>query len=500
MVEQQGEPSEKIVDTAADDTSAGPLDGSSFPPSRRTKFALGFGSMGPAVVVGAFDFFLLIFYSQVIGLDARLVGLAIFIALVFDAVSDPIVGYWSDNLRSRWGRRHPFMYASAVPIAVTFYFLWSPPVDAGQMTLFWYVLGMAVIIRTAVTLYQTPSSALIPDMVQDYNERTSFFSLRYFIAWTSANALSVFMFFILFPMFATEANPDGRFNRDAYEIYGIVGSVMIFTSIIVSALGTHARIPHLNAPPPPRPMTLKVIFGEVYETLANRSFIALFVASLLGAVASGVASVLSLYFMTYFWGFSDIQMGMVFLGTFVAALIGFVLAPIVSNTIGKKRGAIVVGLFAFGGAPLPILLRLIDVLPPNGTPFIFWFVTITNVVDVGLIICFQILFASMVADLVEESELKTGRRSEGVFTAAVTFVRKSVQGLGVMAATVVLALAQFPAGAEVDEVKPEAIWRMGAFYVPLVLTLWLSMIAVISSYRIERDTHEENLKALQAKG
>lgn len=497
MLEQQGDNSKAKTSDSAESVPAHRSGAAPFPPSRRTKLALGFGAMGPAVVVGAFDFFLLIFYSQVIGLDARLVGLAILIALVFDAVSDPVVGYWSDNMRSRWGRRHPFMYASAIPITFSFYFLWNPPVDASQMTLFFYVLIMAVIIRTAVTFYQTPSSALIPDMTQDYNERTSFFSLRYFIAWTSANALSVFMFFFLFPRFATEANPDGRFNPDAYAIYGTIGSIMIFVSIVVSALGTHARIPYLNKPPPPRPITIKLIFGEVFETLSNRSFIALFVASLLGAVASGVASVLSLYFMTYFWGFTDVQMGMVFLGTFVAALIGFVLAPIVSRTIGKKRGAIIVGLCAFGGAPLPILLRLIDVLPPNGTPFIFWFVTITNVVDVGLIICFQILFSSMVADLVEESELKTGRRSEGVFTAAVTFVRKSVQGFGVMAATVVLTLAQFPSGADVEEVSPDAVWRMGAYYVPLVLTLWMSMIAAISSYRIERDTHEQNLKKLQ---
>lgn len=243
-------------------------------------------------------------------------------------------------------------------------------------------------------------------------------------------------------------------------------------------------------------MTIKGIFGEVFETLANRSFIALFIAALIGAVASGVAAGLSLYFFTYFWGFTEIQTGMVFLGTFVAAAIGFVLAPLVSRKIGKKRGAMIVGLIAFGGAPLPIVLRLLDLLPPNGTPFVFWFVTITNVIDVGLIICFQILFASMIADLVEESELKTGRRSEGVFTAAETFVKKSVQGFGVLAATMVLTIAQFPTGADVEQVPDEAIWKMGAYYVPLVLCLWLSMIAVISRYRIDKTVHEENLRKL----
>lgn len=464
--------------------------------TRSSRLTFGFGAVAGGVTTGAFDFFLLLFYSQVVGLDARLVGLAILTALVFDAISDPIVGYWSDNFRSRWGRRHPFMYAAAIPVAVSFYFLWTPPETSNQAVLFWYLLILAVIIRTALTFYRTPSSALIPDLTQDYNKRTGLVSLRYLFAWVGGNALSVLMFFILFPVFSSDAIPDGRFNRDAYILYGAIGSIVIFASILVSSIGTHAHIPHLKSPPPARTMSINLIFREIFETLANRSFLALFVAALIGAIASGLAAGLSLYFFTYFWGFTDIQTGMVFLGTFVAAVIGFVLAPIVSRTIGKKRGAMIVGLIAFGGAPLPIVLRLIGALPPNGTDFIFWFVTITNVVDVGLIICFQILFASMVADLVEESELKTGRRSEGVFTAAETFIRKSVQGFGVMAATLVLTLAAFPTGADVEDVGSDAIWRLGAFYVPMVLTLWLSMIAVISTYHIDQDVHEENLRKL----
>ena len=89
-----------------------------------TKLAYGVGAIAYGVKDNGFSFFLLIFYSQVIGVDARLVGLAMTIALIVDAIADPIVGYWSDNLRSRWGRRHPFMYAAAIPVAATYYLLW----------------------------------------------------------------------------------------------------------------------------------------------------------------------------------------------------------------------------------------------------------------------------------------------------------------------------------------------------------------------------------------
>ena len=89
------------------------------------KCAFGIGSAAYGVKNNGFDYFLLLFYSQVIGLDPRLVGIAITTALVFDAISDPILGYWSDNLRSRWGRRHPFMYAAVIPVTASYFFLWK---------------------------------------------------------------------------------------------------------------------------------------------------------------------------------------------------------------------------------------------------------------------------------------------------------------------------------------------------------------------------------------
>ena len=79
-----------------------------------TRIAYGFGSVAYGVKDAGFGYFLLLFYGTVVGVEPGLVGLAIFIALVVDAISDPVVGYLSDNWRSRWGRRHPFMYASAI--------------------------------------------------------------------------------------------------------------------------------------------------------------------------------------------------------------------------------------------------------------------------------------------------------------------------------------------------------------------------------------------------
>jgi len=465
-------------------------------PSLWTKLAYGFGSVAYGVKDQGFSYFLVIFYSQVIGLDARLVGLAVTTALVLDAISDPIVGYWSDNLRSRWGRRHPFMYASAIPVAATYFLLWNPPAGWSQQALFWYVLLLAVLIRTFITFYETPSSALAPELTDDYDQRSSLLSFRYFFAWTGGNSMTVGSFLLLFPAFATSAIPNGQFNRDAYQLYGVIASCLIFTAIVVSAAGTHSRIIHLKPPPPQRKLSLPTVFKEIFETLSNRSFVALFAAAMFGAIAAGLSATLAFYFLTYMWGFSSQQSGLITMSVFASAILGSMLAPVVTRTIGKKRGAMIIGMIAILGSPLAIILRLTGVMPENGNPFVFWFVFGATLVDVGLIICFQVLAASMMADLVEQAEVRTGRRSEGIFFAASTFIRKMVTGLGVMTAATVLALSDFPAGADPSQVDPQAVLRLGTYYVPVLLGLYLAMMAVISTYKLDRKDHEENLRTL----
>src|SRR5262245_12464077 len=96
-------------------------------PKLWTKLAYGIGSVAFGVKDNGFTIFLLLFYNQVLGLPEAWVGFAIMTALMLDAVIDPFIGYVSDHLRSRWGRRHPFMYAAALPVAVAYYVLWSPP-------------------------------------------------------------------------------------------------------------------------------------------------------------------------------------------------------------------------------------------------------------------------------------------------------------------------------------------------------------------------------------
>ena len=388
------------------------------------------------------------------------------------------------------------MYASALPVAATYFLIWDPPAGWSQSALFFYLLGLAIFVRVSISLYEIPSTALGPELAKSYDDRSALFGWRLFFAWVIGSIMSVANFSLIFPAFATAAIPNGQFNRDAYELYGLIASVLIFIAILVSAAGTHNRIPQLRTAQPRPAGRPRAIFRQIFATIANRDFAALFVAAIFGAIATGISASLSFYFSAYFWGFSSQQIGLITMSVFASAAIGGGLAPTVTRRLGKQRGAMVIGILAGLALPLPIIARLLGLLPANGDPAIFWIVFIVTMVDVGLIICFQALTASMLADLVEQAEVRTGQRSEGIFFAANTFIRKAVQGLGVMAASLVLTLAEFPKGATPDQVGPDSLFRLGATYVPAIWLVWAGMILAVSRYRLSRADHEANLKTL----
>ncbi|WP_246449986.1 MFS transporter [Qipengyuania soli] len=475
-------------------STAARMDGAQEKPSLGTKLAYGFGSAAYGIKNNGFDYFLLLFYGTVVGLEPGLVGLAILIALVFDALSDPLVGYWSDHFRSRWGRRHPFMYAAALPVALTYFMLWNPP-ELSQTGLFLYLTGISILIRTFITFYETPSSALIPELSHDYDERTTLQSYRMFFGWSGGNIMSIIMFGVLL------TGPLGMRDPDAYVTYGIIGSIAIFIAIIVSALGTHSRIPHLHVPPiPTEKFSARRIFREMVETLSERSFLALFAATVLFAVATGLSASLSFLLLNYFWGFSEFQIFIWTCTVFFSALLGFLIAPRIGKRFGKKKGTIILGLLAFTIQPAPVLLRLLGLMPENGDPLLFPLVLSINVIDLALIIAVTAVAFSMIADLVESNQVKTGRRSEGVYYAAMTFTRKTTQGLGVLFAGFILSAISFPQGADPASVDPDTLWKLGAWYAPSMFFLWLSALFFVSRYKIDKAGHEENLRTLNSQG
>ncbi|MCK6554638.1 MFS transporter [Candidatus Binatia bacterium] len=459
-----------------------------------TKLFFGVGSISDGAKTASFNVFLLFYYNQVLGLPATLGGAAIFVALCVDAVTDPLVGSLSDNWHSRWGRRHPFMYASAVPTAACFVLLFNPPAGLGPGALFAWLLTFAVGVRAFLTLYIIPSSSMLPELSSDYDERTSFVSYRFFFGWVGGLTTAQMGYLYFFAPSATFA--DGRFDAAAYGAFAVAAAGLIGAAIVTSALGTHRLIPLLRVPATRTAFSLRRLAREVREVLRNRSYRALVLGALFAAVAAGFNDVVGLYMSTYFWGLSTAQIAVLVYALAIGAMLAVVLARPVTHRFDKKRtllglagGALVLG-------PLPVFLRLFDLMPPNGSPWLLTTLFVHALCMVTAIVSIGICVSSMLADTVDEHELATGRRQEGMFVAAISFVGKATSGLGGLLAGVALDAIGFPRGAEPGAVPEKLLVDLGIVVGPILLLLYLLAVACLSRYDLTRARHGEVLSAL----
>jgi Na+/melibiose symporter-like transporter len=345
-----------------------------------------------------------------------------------------------------------------------------------------------------ITFYEIPSTSMVAELSADYDERTSMLSYRYFFGWWGGLVMSVLAYSVFLQPDAEHAV--GVLNPDGYSSYGLVAAGVMLVAILVSAVGTHRHIPNLKQPPAKQAFSFRRTMRELLETVSNRSFLVLFIASIFASMAGGLAAALNVYFNTYFWELSSDQIAVLAVGYFVAAAIALFLAPRLSIRFGKKRAAIGISILSLGVAPVPITLRLFDLFPANGSAALVPTLVVFSTTEVTLFITASILFAAMIADVVEESELVTGRRSEGVFFAARNFVMKVVSGVGIFLSSVLLGAIDFPSDAKPGQVDAATIARMGKVYVPILVCLYIAFLVFISSYRISRSSHEANLKRL----
>jgi glycoside/pentoside/hexuronide:cation symporter, GPH family len=440
-------------------------------------------------------YFVLIYYSQVLGLEAGLAGLAMGISLIFDAITDPLVGYLSDNTRSRWGRRHPWLFGSIIPLAASFYFLWYPPAFLeSDAWLFTWLLVCNITMRTGITMFLVPAYAILAEVTADYDERTRLLTSFHMVQSVVMNGMSVLMYgFWLVP---TDEISDGIMNIGGYQQSGLFGTIMIIVACLIFSIGLRRFIPQLKQYKVNNSPSLGQFFRQVSDVFKDAS--ARIVLGSGAAYFAGLGAYIALwaYIYSYFWAFTSIQIAFVGLPMALAPLLlPRVMARITAGR--EKKTVATMGLMcAMATNIVPITLSLLGFFPERGSDELFYTMLTIGFFETIFLLMFEVSWRSMITDLTERIELKTGRRNEGVIASTIIFSTKCANALGTLIAGVLLTLIMFPTETSVEDVPLETIGDLGLIYGTVVFFIWVGVILCLRLYDISRASHEELLKQL----
>lgn len=483
------------MDTSTTPQARRALASDAIPPlPTRVQVSYGFGSVAFGIGgVPLSSALLMLYFNQVIGLEAVLVGAAIMVSVVVDAFTDPLIGWFSDRLRSPLGRRHTLMYASALPAALGFFFMWHAPSGLSPGMLLAFMIAMLVLVNISISLYEVPSLALAPELAPDYTLRTRLIAFRWFFLMIGGAATNI----VLYQVFLRQddSNPLGVLNRARYEDFGLACALVILVAILVSTAATHSRIKHLHTPPRRR-RTLRSELSQIRTALTHKPLLMLMFGGLMMGFGAGTTAGLVSYFNLHFWALLPQQIAYLVAMAPVASIVALGLGPRVADRFGKKRA--IIGLYVLWllTATGPITLRLLGVMPANGSALLLPILMANLALGLTLAISCHIILGSAIADTVDDIAVKTAVRSEGLMFSTYQVLDKVANGGGAFVAGAVLSLVAFPTGAVPGTVAPRILDDLALIQVTIVVLFNLASIACFTRYHLTREDHERNAAIL----
>ena len=465
--------------------------------SWRVRLMFAFGQVPEGVQSTAFGFFLLFFYNQVLGLSGALASLAILIALVVDAVIDPVVGSWSDRTRGRWGRRHPFMYAAALPFGLCFYLLFAPPTGMGTTGTFVWLVAFSILTRASQSFYSIPHTSMTAELSTNYDERTLLSALRSLFA--SVGTLMVFLIGLQLYFKATELYPNGQLNPHAYPLFAATFAAVLVIGVWISAAGTHSQIGKLpQAAASARRFSIAQVVREAGEAFALRSFRVIVVTAVLWGMTMGMVSTLSIYLGTLYFQFTLQLIGWSFPASVVGGFIGASLATPLAKIVPEKKTLLIAGLawYAIWNTS-PIILSLLGLFPKPGDMTAFYLVMTANAICSMGIGVLGVMMGSMVADITDEHEEIHGSRHEGIYFAALSFAAKAIGGFGIVISGIIVDLAGIAKNTTVATIAPESLRTLAMAMGPGVLIMIGITIGAASLYKLSRVEHSRIRAAIE---
>ncbi len=378
------------------------------------KLLYGSGDWGISSISMMRSIFYAIYLTDVVGLDPRLGSFGALIGIAWDAINDPIIGLLSDRMRTRWGRRRPFLLWFAIPFGLSFVMLWSAPAWESETALLIYVTLTFMLADTLQTLISVPFLSLTPELTSDYDERTTLTSYRSF--FQLAGALSVV---IAAPAIVDTVLASGGTQQQGFMLVGaIFGGIAAVPLLLI---GTFIR--ETSRPEQTESLPFRETLKAAWQNIPFRYAIGMY---MLNWSAVDMVAVAFPYFLLYWVAQGDLLATIPFLGLNLAyetAFFGILMSVCILfipfwlwvARLRNKREAYMYGMIFW-----VIVQLMIFTIQPGDTT---WLLVIAALAGISVSAAY-VLPESLFADVIEWDELRTGRRQEGIFYGIRTLIRK----------------------------------------------------------------------------
>ena len=467
----------------------------------------GSGECASSLVMNSIFAFAMLYYTKALGLDPSWAGIAMSVSVLWEAITEPVIGHLSDNTRSRWGRRHPYMVAGGLLMAACSYLIWAVPAGfrTSQLSIFWYLVILNLVLRAGLTLFCIPYMALGFELCTDYQGRSRLQSIRQ-IFNMAANLAGPAMAWALF--FQDQGGIRGTTVAANYLRMGGVFSLATLFFVLLVVAGTFRW--RTDARRSPR----NVNGGEARRFLLNMKQILLdpnmrwvFIFVLVIGTGSLWMSVLQVFVYDDFMKFSADEKTLAHSSTMVGWALGAFFSVRLAKRFDKKGTVVVGGLISAGANVLLALLFLTGIVLPGKVlsagettfPLALWsFVALHSSFWLGIGIMMTIATA-MVADLAEIHRLRTGLEKDGSYAAVFSLANRLACSIGMITSGFGLHLIGYKVaeGVEAASQSPQAIWRLGFVTFVVGAFMCLASLMPILKYPVTRRRLEE-MRAAQA--
>ena len=423
--------------------------------SFRSKFFYGGGDFAINIMWQLTVFYLLFFYTDIFGLSPANAGLVFFIAKIWDAITDPIMGYIADNTSTRWGKFRPYILFGSVPALIMIVLCFTSP-DLSQSGKFYWALFTYITFTTLYTVIAIPVGSLIPAMTQDRDERTSLASFRFLGASSGSIAVAV----LTLPLV-------GLFSSPQYGFPIVIACLAFFGAIFAFLCFYNTKEIYS------KPYEKNIGFKEIIKMIFTNFPLHFVILALLTTwVANNTKQLTTIYFVKYNLNL-EAYFSPILLGVILQIMFGAYLTNLIKHRFEKKS------LFMIGTFLYVITDLIVYFITGYENFWLLAFVTSFGFIGFGMA---GVMAWSMIADTVEYGEWKSGFRAEGLLNAAHVFVFKLSVGVSAWLAGFVLETTNYVANAPIQNQETlEGLTIMG-FIFPAIAGTTAIIVTYFNKY------------------